>query len=25
VQILDPLAVGYVALASGHTRQIVRH
>jgi hypothetical protein len=24
VQILDPLAVGYVALASGHTLQIVR-
>ena len=23
VQILDPLAVGYVALASGHTLQIV--
>src|SRR5271157_2188386 len=24
VQILDPLAVGYIALASGHTLQIVR-
>jgi hypothetical protein len=24
VQILDPLAVGYVAFASGHTLQIVR-